>query len=95
MIKKYRSCFGKIEAWDVVRETPKTVIVINHLGREVREHKVTSWYSYHDTFEEAKQHLIDKAQEEVNKAESILKSKKETLEKTKALQEHPETHNDR
>ena len=85
MIKKYKTYRGKIEEWEILRETAKQVVVVNGLGEEVRESKNCDWHSYHDTFEEAKQHLVDKAQDEVDSAERMLKLNIKWLEKMKSL----------
>lgn len=85
MIKKYKAFMGKIEEWEILRETAKQVVVVNGLGREVRESKNCDWHSYHDTYEEAKQHLVDKAQAEVDSAERMLKLKIKRLEEMKSL----------
>ncbi len=85
MIKKYKACMGKIEEWEILRETAKQVVIIDSLGIKRRESKICDWYSYHDTYDEAKQHLIYKAQSEVDNAERLLKSKIKKLEEMKAL----------
>ena len=65
---KYKTGHWKdlIQKIEVIKETDKCVYVFNpHRGKEGRENKVTSYYVIHDTFEQAKQYLIDKAKEKI------------------------------
>ena len=84
MIKKFKAIMGRIEEVEVVRETAKQVVVNGSFGEE-RRVKESDWCSYHDTYEQAKQWIVNKEQERVNKAEIKLKCAQEELEKAKAL----------
>jgi len=85
MIKKYKAIFGKIEECEILRETDKQIVKVNSLGREVRESKISDWQSYHDTYEDAKAHLIQKEEKEVDRLKVLLKKAVEQLDKMKAL----------
>jgi len=76
---KYRAIWETIEKFEVIKETPKQVVFINVRGGQDRELKKTSYFSWHDTFAEAKQALIDKKQFEVDSIERRLKNAKEKL----------------
>jgi hypothetical protein len=80
-MKKYRAQFYKIEEIEVLRETEKQVVLMNGL----RESKTTEWQSWHDSFEDAKQHLIDAAQKDIDSINTRLNFAKERLEKINSL----------
>jgi len=64
---KYRANYqDKIEKLEVIKETPKQVVFVNERGREDRETKASEYHIWADTFEEAKQKLIDKHQGKIN-----------------------------
>ena len=75
-MKKYRTVTysNKIEVCEVERETDKSVWI---KGR--RNDKITEFNRFHDSFEEAKQHLIDRHEknikrhrDEIHRSESEL-----------------------
>ena len=80
-MKKYKALFERIEEYEVVKETPKQLTFINERGSEIRESKRTEWYSWHDTYEEAKQALIEKYSNIVELKERQLDYHKEQLRK--------------
>jgi hypothetical protein len=82
-MKKYRAQFYKIEEIEVLRETEKQVVLMNGL----RESKTTDWQSWHDSFEDAKKHLIDDAQKDIDSINRRLDYAKERLEKINNLKE--------
>lgn len=58
MITKYKvTWYNKphIEKKEIEKETPKMVVVGG-----IREHKISEWHYYADTFEDAKIYLLDK-----------------------------------
>ena len=75
---KYRSRWQEIELVEVERET-ESCVWIN--GR--KNSKATSYECYHDTAEQAKQHIIAEAQKEVDAAKNALKYKEDKLEKAR------------
>ena len=84
-MKKYRALFEQIESYEVVKETPKQIIYINNSGREIREQKMTGYYSWHDSYDDAKQALIEKHSDDVEKKERQLEYAKEKLRKVGGL----------
>jgi len=67
-MKKFRAnYYGVITVHEVVKETEKQIVFINkyanwignEITKEVRENKVSKHYRWHDSFEEAKNDLIE------------------------------------
>lgn len=83
MIIKYMTGgWGKtIEAKEVERETEHSVWVNGN-----RNAKWTSWHKYHNTWEEAKDYLLDMAKRRVKSYEDQLASAKESLSKIEKLE---------
>ena len=79
-MEKYRTRFDKVERLDIEKETEKTV-TIN--GR--RENKRSDWQNWHDTFDDAKQFLVDAAQREVDGLRRRLESAKGKLGNAKGM----------
>lgn len=78
------SSYGKrIEKLKAERETDHSVWVE---GR--RYNKRSSWYNHFDSFEEAKQYLLNKAVLNVESLERQLKNAKEELEKIRVKTEN-------
>ena len=73
-MNKYRTSYGKIKKFSIEKETAKTVF---YNGR--REAKSCEWQSWHDTFNEAKTHLIVKAQIKVGSLKLSLEDAKSKL----------------
>ena len=90
---KYRTNYGntKIDKVDVLRETPKFVVIQtkNFTGstREDRESKSSSYHNYFDTWEEAHNHILNKAQRTVDSLRLRLESAKGELGNIKGLKE--------
>ena len=80
-MKKYRTQFDEIKEIEVLRETEKQIVLMSGL----RESKTTEWQSWHDSFEDAKQHLIDAAQKDIDSINTRLNFAKERLEKINSL----------
>lgn len=77
---KYVSRFGKIEAVEVERETTGSVW---RGGR--RRAKATDYECYHDTFDLAKQHIVNKARTAFSRAEEQLEYARMDLNEAMAL----------
>ena len=86
---KYRTTGTKIEAIEIIRDTPKQVVLKQQypslISRERREAKRSDFINWFDTWEEAKEFLVVKAQNEVELAERILETAKERLTKVSSL----------
>lgn len=66
MIKYRTDRWGdKIESLEVLKETEKQIVYMNRHGREIREAKSSEWQKWHDTWEEAKDSLLRRAESRV------------------------------
>jgi len=77
-----------IQAVEIVRETEQSVFILGsdfRGERERREAKETSYHAYHDSWDEAKQHLMDKAEQEVFAARAALQRAQDKLGNVKGL----------
>lgn len=70
---KYRMTFGHIQKHEVVKETHKNIHYITKSGLLNKVPKTTSFCSWHDTFEDAKNQMI-------KNSEARIKYLKDTLE---------------
>jgi len=84
---KYRAMWERIEKLEVIKETPKQVVFINEHGLQDRALKKTSYFSWHDTFEEAKQALIDEKQFNIDKLKRQLENVNDRLNIVRGLHE--------
>lgn len=84
---KYRARFEEITKHEIVKETAKQVVYKTERGHERREAKETDWYIWKDSFDEAKQALLDRKQEAVDKHTRFLNQAIEQLEKVRGLHE--------
>ena len=84
---KFKAMFNKIEQVEVERETEKMVVIPFPNGGSRKELKVSDYYSYWDTWDEAKNHLIEKAEHEVNKRQGALFAAKNNLERINQLRQ--------
>jgi hypothetical protein len=82
-MKKYRTAFCSIEEIEIIDEKEKYVV----LESGKRESKVSDRICWHDSFEDAKKHLIDAAQKDIDNISSRLDYSKERLEKINNLKE--------
>lgn len=82
---KYRTYWGKITPIEVIRETEKTVVLPGHRGREIREAKRSEWQNWHDTWEDARQFLLNKAQSRVDSLRAQLERAKGELGNIKGM----------
>lgn len=76
-----------VEKVDIVRETPKKVVIQLSNGREAFENKDSDYASYRDSFEEAKSVLVAEATREVVELELQLDKSKERLDAVTKLEE--------
>jgi len=80
---KYKQQWDRIKKIEIERETDHFVFLKD--GR--REAKVANYVSYFNTFEEAKEHIINKAKGKVRHYEHQLQNAKEDLDDANALTE--------
>lgn len=78
---RYRTWFGKVEALEIEKETAQTV---TRNGK--REEKRSVWWNWHETFEDAKQFLIDDAQREVDMLRTRLEMAEGKLENAEGME---------
>ena len=78
----YKAGFDKVEEVKVIKETECFLILEN--GR--RESKESIYFTYFNTFEEAKIHIVQKKYRSLEKCKSDLKSAEEELAKAQNLQ---------
>lgn len=65
---KYRTGLGKfIAAIEVVRDTPKMVVFSRDNGTERKEAKRSNWGNWHDTWEDAHEFLLSRAEQDNNR----------------------------
>ena len=87
---KYRTIRTKIEAVEIIRETPKQVVLKpsypSFISRERREAKRSDYQNWFDTWEEAKSFLVDEAKKKVALEERNLKIAKARLNEVSALE---------
>lgn len=87
MIKYKTSNYGvEIERVEVIRETAQCVFVVAS-GRERRESKSSEWSKYHDTWQQAKDFLVERETVRVEAARRILELAKGKLGNAKGLRE--------
>lgn len=92
-MKKYKTGgYAKlIEAVEVIKETPKTVTIkyVDWLGKQhqFREAKSGLYYSYHDTFADAKAHLLARQLGKIESLRQRLASAVAKLAEIEALED--------
>ena len=84
-MKKYKAAFERIEEFEIIKETPKQIVYITHYGKEARDNKKTTYISWHDTFDEAKQELINKCINKIIKIKAQLDYAEQRLETVRNL----------
>lgn len=77
----------RIQLVEIARETNSSVFILRGNGREVRESKDTDWHSYHDTFELAKENLLDVWRKKRDRAAFTLASFEEGIAQIELIQE--------
>lgn len=50
----------EIEVVEVTRKNDKSLWALDHRNRERRESRSTNWYNHFDSFEEAKEHIVNR-----------------------------------
>jgi len=80
---KYLTKFNRVEKVEVAGETDHFVKLLN--GR--KEAKQSDWCSYFDSFDDAKNYLIDKAQKRVDSLRRSLESANGELGQIKGIKE--------
>jgi len=85
-MEKFRTTDGEvITKYKVIKETDKQITYINKIEREVRENKESSYHQWHNTFDDAKNFLIEYNTKRINNLETQLFNAKEILEKVQDL----------
>ncbi len=79
---KYLSRWQEIKKVEIERETEASVWV-----KGSKRAKSTSWERYHDTYEDARRHVINEAEKEVATARRELETAERKLATAKALKE--------
>lgn len=78
---KYRTYLQRIETVEIARETEKQVVLMG--GR--RSNKIGDYEGYFDTWDQAKQHLLDKTECEVQERKASLEYAKDKLGNIKGM----------
>lgn len=85
---KYKSTTTGIEAIEIISETARYVTYYNFARQEiVKSPKKAKYHIWHDTFQEAKNHLIGWIGLELRTAEFQVRCKQEALDWALALEE--------
>lgn len=86
---KYRTMWDKIEAMEIVRETPKMVVLAttSAVQPERKEHKRSDWINWHDTWKDAHKFLVDQQQEKINKLRRQLERENGKLGQLKGMKQ--------
>ena len=63
---KYRTRFDKIEEFEILRETEHCIISSDTVRGKRREKKESNYSNWHDSWGEAHEFLVSKAQSEVD-----------------------------
>jgi kynurenine formamidase len=86
-MKKYKAMYNEIKEVEIKKETPKMVVLTTTGwdGEPNRELKDCKWYSYQETFEDAKKWLLSRALKSVESKKSALAYAEEELEKVSSL----------
>lgn len=85
MIIMFRVLFDSISKYEVTRTSDKSVWYKNSRGTEGRDLRKTTHYSWFDTFEEAKEFVVKKADLKYNSLVMQLCCAAEKLEEAKNL----------
>ena len=85
---KYRTCWDKIEAVEVLRETEKTVFLPGRGRRnEEREAKRSDYQNWFDSWDDAKAFLVAGAERKVETARMNLERAKGKLGQLRGMRE--------
>lgn len=85
-MKKFRASYimNNIEEFEILNETEFQVSYRTKF-QVLYEAKISSYISWHNTKEEAKEHMINKRKEEIKKHLSSIKNLEEKIKETEAL----------
>lgn len=91
-MKKFRTRWDdQIESFEVVKETEKQIVFIktgwNNKTIEERELKESSYHKWHNSFDEAKQYLINKQSNRIKSLEKQIEDSKRIVEKLNLMAE--------
>lgn len=84
---KYRMTFGHIQKHEVVKETPKQIHFLTRSGSVIRSPKTASFFSWHDTFEDAKNQMIKNSEERIAILKDTLSYEERHLLRFRELKE--------
>ena len=85
MAVKYRANYNSIKEFEIIKETEKQVVYKNERGAENREAKISDWCSWHNTFEEAREYIIQKEMKSIEQLLSRIKYHNEVIDKIKSF----------
>jgi hypothetical protein len=91
-MKKYRVHDDTIQAHEVIRETEKSIWYLQRVYHtremiENRELKESNYHSWHDSWQEAKAHLVGKFEKAVMDLRHELAHAEVNLERVRAMKE--------
>jgi len=78
---------GHIKKVEIERETESSVFIKDHRGKERRNAKINSYERYFDSFDGAKNWLIENAIEDIERARENVRDAEKTLHKYQELKE--------
>lgn len=82
----YRTMWSTgIEAVEVIRKTENQVVYLNDRGVEQRENKRSEWQNWHDTWEQARDFLMECSQNKVDVLRRQLELIKGGIVNTKGM----------
>lgn len=84
-MKKYRAKWNGIEELEIVKESEKQIVYKSERGADIMEAKISEWASWHNTFEEAREYLIQKEMNNIEHLLSRIKRHNKTIDKIKSF----------
>jgi hypothetical protein len=93
-MEKFKTTYGdSITKYEVIKETEKQITFIHkwtdwnkkEQSRELRENKDSTYHKWHDTFEDAKNYLIEYNKNKISNLENQITKAKEVLSKVQSL----------
>lgn len=85
-MEKYRTYWSdQIEKLTVLKETDKTIWFVRSDGRNDSERIKSDHHSWHDTFDEAVEHLVNKQLSKIKIYEANIEFCRRTIEKIKQI----------
>lgn len=84
---KYYAWLGRIERIEIIKESAKTVTLKSGISGERRSAKLSEDRGYFDTYQEAKQFLIDQATADLKQLYDQVDRLETKLAKIKEMQE--------